>query len=102
MIKLYNKIAEKDDKLLRKEAYLRKARYAYFSSGLIIILGVIVYVLLKPIDENFSNTPLWLFFLCIAIGYETHLKIKHIESIKYYRSREKDNSGDNNDVPKVK
>ncbi len=95
MIKISDNIVERENKLLKKESYFRKARYIYFISGIFILLVAIISAFKHSIGNDFSETPFWLFILCIVIGYETHLQVRHIESIKYYRSKCKDHKKDN-------
>ena len=56
-------------------------------SGAILLLIYIAPYFIK----NLGNPPvglLILVFISFTIGYESHIRIKHIETIKYYRAKQ--------------
>ncbi|HQG04827.1 MAG TPA: hypothetical protein PLB76_00995 [Anaerohalosphaeraceae bacterium] len=81
------KIIARDDKLLKNEKSWRRARI-----GAIILAGIwlfIVYIFFKSMileKEVLIFSIGWLLFWIVLIDW-LNLRIWHIESIKYYRSK---------------
>lgn len=81
------RIEKRNKKLLKRETYFRKARFVYLGIAIIMLLIFIGSIFKNFLGPDFSETQIWLFILFVLIGYETHLQVRHIETIKYYRSK---------------
>ena len=84
-------IETRNEKLLKKEKLYRKTNKIYKSSlGFFatIFIGALLLSFYKKIllDETYILGIFIILILCLFVFYETHLKIGHIESIKYYKS----------------
>jgi hypothetical protein len=80
-------ILKREDNLLRWETYLRRTRAAACVVGIVGLLGL-AYWLMVDRRPDFWNAPaIWQAVIVLLLAYETHLKVLHIESIKYHRSK---------------
>ncbi len=75
-----------ENKLLKKEKYLKRVKRVAIELILIIITIVIIIIFKKPeilyeyITHIYISLPILIFW-----WWEAHLQIRHINSIKYYR-----------------
>jgi hypothetical protein len=75
-------VIRRDEKLLKKEAYIRRERYVCL--GLIPILLFGMWCTNPPHEEVGYGLNVIVFLACYA--YFCTLRIRHIESIKAYRA----------------
>lgn len=88
-------IERREARLLRWESYLRRTRHVAFWLG---IMGIVMPLGLGalhviPVDHVPQVAGAGLFFLVWA--YEAHLKVRHIESIKFHRRVDATSPADN-------
>src|SRR5262245_54231109 len=85
-------IVRRDDKLLKREAYIRRARY--------VCLGLIPFSLFcfygmsldpGPAHEEVARRGPSVILFLLVYTYFCTLRIRHIESIKAYRSADQQN-----------
>ena len=72
-----------DDKLLRRESYIRRARYVALSLAVGNIVGFVAAA-----NRVISEDPLPILvvaFFLLVYGYSCTVRLRHIQSIKYYR-----------------
>lgn len=72
-----------DDKLLRRESYIRRAGYVAFSLAVGAIVGFVAAAT-RVISEDPYPILVVAFFL-LVYGYSCTVRLRHIQSIKYYR-----------------
>lgn len=86
----FQKIEKREARLLRREGYLRRIRHVAFG---LCVMGLIVEVVVPslgvlPASENGYPYPDWaVIAFLFVLGYHAHLRIRHIESIKFHRER---------------
>ena len=89
----HKRIEKREARLLRWESYIRRTRHVAFWTGVILFALPFVLDITGSLPgpgfstEERTSTILASVF-CLAWAYETHLKVRHIESIKYHRSIE--------------
>jgi hypothetical protein len=90
MMQAGNKIAARDDKLLRNEKSWRRARVG--AIGLLIVWAGVTFALFRSSDVLEREREVgfavvgWVLFWIVVIDW-LNLRLAHIESIKYYRSQ---------------
>ena len=77
----------RDDKLLKRESYIRRERYVAFSLAAGCILGAIAKATHSiSADGLYPMLGVALFFLVYTDS--CNLRLRHIQSIKFYRGTE--------------
>jgi hypothetical protein len=84
----HQRIEMREARLLRWESYIRRTRHVTFWLG---VLAITMLFFLGMIGEGTGGyaddlSMLWVGVFLLAVAYETHLKVRHIDSIKYHRS----------------
>lgn len=79
-------IEKREARLLRWEAYLRRTRHVAFWFGVLVIVTSIALIALdvSPAEDE-SKWMIWVGAFLLALAYEAHLKVRHIESIRFHR-----------------
>ena len=83
-----NRISKRDDKLLRREGYIRRERYVCLGLSILCLVGIFVA---SSTGEESSGTETlgrsaWMAIAgLLGYAYWCTLRIRHIESIKHYR-----------------
>ncbi len=81
-----NKIVLMEDKLLKKEKYFKHVKRVSMELAIVIIFGVILFLFVNLEFLYEKITHIFIGFLfSIFWFWEAHLRIRHIDSIKYYR-----------------
>jgi len=79
-------IEKREARLLRWESYLRRTRHVAFWLGvLVIVLPILLSVWDALPAEDASEPTVWVGIFFLVWAYEAHLKVRHIESIKFHR-----------------
>jgi hypothetical protein len=81
------KIRKYEDKLLKQGKYLKSCRSSAIIFSIIIIISQIILIDKFP-PEKYAATTLFLSFMFLFMAWECTLKLRHIQSIKYYREKE--------------
>ncbi len=86
----HKRIEKREARLLRREYYIRRTRHVAFWFGVLAIAMLFFLGVMGEGTGGYADdqSMLWLGVFCLAVAYETHLKIRHIESIKYHHSIE--------------
>ena len=82
-------ITKRDDKLLRREAYIRRERYVCLGLTGFCLFGVFAGFIVGEEasgSETLSRSALTVIPFLLGYAYWCTLRIRHIESIKAYRS----------------
>lgn len=81
-----NSIEKREARLLRWEPYLRRTRHVTFWLGILIIVLPLALTALNALPtEDASEPAIWVGVFLLVWAYESHLKVRHIESIKFHR-----------------
>lgn len=78
-------IEKREARLLRWETYLRRTRHVAFWLGVLVIVMTIVLSAWEVQSAEDVVPQVWLGVFLFASAYDAHLKIRHIESIKFHR-----------------
>jgi hypothetical protein len=81
----------RDEKLLRREAYIRRERRVCWGFGLLCLFGIVITPLFdreKTMSANTINGGLLGMLCFLGYAYYCTLLIRHIESIKAYRLKD--------------
>ncbi|MFI4861302.1 MAG: hypothetical protein ACIAXF_11540 [Phycisphaerales bacterium JB063] len=82
-------LEKREMRLLRWEAYLRRTRHVAFWLGvLVIVLPPVLNLWGGLPDEQPSERMYWVGLFLFFWAYIAHLKVRHIESIKFHREAE--------------
>jgi len=81
------KILKRDENLLKWESYLRRTRTVACGLAVVGLLGLAYWLVFERHGGSLNTPELWQLVVIFVLAYEVHLKILHIESIKYYRSK---------------
>ena len=82
------RMREYEDLLLKQEGRLRRSRlYAVILIALFLMVGILgsYYPHSPSVSEQSIRIGTGINILCILLMYQYYLKLKHIDSIKYYR-----------------
>jgi len=80
------KIVSIENKLLKKEKYLRHARRVAIQLIFVIIATIVLSIFFKPEFIHGNENPFFIGVLVLIFWWwEAHLQVRHIESIKYHR-----------------
>ena len=82
-----DKITVRDDKLFKREAYIRRERYVCIALSVICLLGVLGTAVSEFIPESTGRGGLLAILCLLGYAYYCTLLIRHIESIKTFRSQ---------------
>jgi hypothetical protein len=84
------RIEARERRLLGRERYYRRARRACGACAVVLATASVLVALYAPPAIAAVLPPrtvvVWLLAL-LGIGYESHLRIMHIETIHHYRSK---------------
>jgi hypothetical protein len=89
----HKRIEKRETRLLRWESYIRRTRHVAFWLGVLVfalpfVLDITGSLPGSGLSASESTSTLWAGVFFLAVAYETHLKVRHIESIQYHRSIE--------------
>ena len=77
------RITEYDDRLLKREKYIRRERKTCIAIGILAIGGMFVTSLLDR-EQRFDKSAFTIALILLVYGYVCTLRLRHIESIKMY------------------
>ena len=81
-----DKFLKYENKLLKQEKLLKKSRVGAFLFCIVIIVYSLSMPIREMIKDNFGLN-IFILILFLAIAWECTLKLRHIQSIKYYRKQ---------------
>lgn len=82
-------IEKREARLLRWERYLRRTRHVAFGLCILMVLvGVVAPAVGFFPEDGDARIEWWVIAFFFAWGYESHLRVRHIESIKFHRAAE--------------
>ena len=76
-----------EDSLLKRESSLRRS--VYLAIALIVLIFYFLFTQ-SYLTTGIYNIAFCLIIICILLAYQYNLKVKHIESIKFYRKKGND------------
>jgi hypothetical protein len=79
------RLSLRDEKLLKKEAYIRRERHVCIGIGIISLIGYIIGRFAGQIETSGSTAIFSVELFFWGYAYYCTLLIRHIESIKAYR-----------------
>ena len=84
------KVIAKEDKLLRQESYIRRERHVCFGlTVLCVFVAIISHIAEREVAaEVFWGSTSSLIVCLLGYAYYCTLRLRHIDSIKYYRGVE--------------
>jgi len=83
-----DKLLKYEDKLLKQEKLLKRSRVGALLFCIFIILGILYSFSMysrEIIEDNFEN--IFILILFLGVAWECTLKLRHIQTIKYYRNQ---------------
>jgi len=81
------KITKRENTLIRREPYYRRVRRGSAIAGCVAALGAAASFFFGNGNHPSLAGMLLLAVLAFGMAYESHLRIRHIESIHYHRGK---------------
>ena len=82
------KITPQDEKLLRREGYIRRERHVCISGGILWLLAAIITPLFDRwhyISDGIDRSGIGFALFMFGYAYFCTMRLRHIESIKHYQ-----------------